>query len=101
GVVHAGDFRSVVFGKLHGKHSGTATRAVDQDLLSRLDLSLRMNPLQRNHPSLRDRRSFRERQPIGFPDDSLLGDTDIFGKPTVIRWHLPKDVIARLKLADV
>ena len=88
-------------GKLYGKSACTATGAIDQHLLSRLDLSFCLNALQGNHGSLRDGCGLLERQTCWFPCEELFGNTGIFGETTSIEWHLSKDFIPGLKSPDV
>ena len=69
-AAHAGDFGAVVLGDLHGERADAAGRAVDQHLLSRLDLALVAQALQCGDRRDRHGRSLLERHVGGLQRDA-------------------------------
>src|SRR3990170_1729230 len=97
-ATHPGHVRSERLGDLHGKRTHASRRAVDQDLLTRPNLSFVTQTLQSRDRRHRYRGGFLERQVGRLPDDSNVANGDILGKGPDAH---AEDFIARLKLGHV
>src|SRR5215212_1831074 len=101
GVIHPSHLGPIQFGKLNCNRTGTTTGAINQNLLSWLDLSFIANPLEGNNGRLRDGRCFFECHPGWFQCQPVFRRTDIFGKTTQTRQDVSEDFIPWLISTDV
>src|SRR5919112_1592305 len=101
GVIHPSYLGPVYFGKLHRNRTGTTTGAINQNPLSRLDLSFIANPLEGNNCRLRDGRCFFECHTRWFQCQSVFRRTDILGETTQTRQDVSEDFIPWLKSPDI
>src|SRR2546427_3425796 len=83
--------------KLHGKRTSTTTRAIDQNFLTRLNLSFLANPSQSDHSRLWDRCRFLERHTGWFPRQGFSTGANVLSKTSMIVWEFPKHFISGLK----
>src|SRR5258707_4384577 len=101
GVIPPSHFSLVEFGKLHCNRTGTATSAINQNSLPRLNLSFVANPLQGDNCRLRDGRYFLECHTGWFQCQGIFRSADILGKTTHRPQDVSEDFIPWLKLSDV
>jgi|SRR5215210_1570939 len=101
GVIHPSHLSPVYFGKLHCNRTGTTTGAIDQNLLSWLDLSLIANPLQGDHCRLRDSRYFLKCHTGWFQCQPVFRRTHILCKTAQTRQDVSEDFITWSKSTDV
>ena len=79
-TAHAGNFRAERFGDLHGEGAHASCRAVNQDFLPRLNLSLVAKTLQGSESRQGYRSRLLKRRVIRFHDQCRRGSARILGK---------------------
>src|SRR5215211_3453535 len=105
-AVHAGHVRSVRLGKLHGEGTHTTTRAVDQNLLSRPNLSLMAKTREGDESGGRYGRGLFKRDVGRLQGQLLFGNRHILGigsavVPLPLTRCLAEYLITWLKLRHV